>query len=81
MSIEQLIGQVQGIVEGLKEDVARLDKRINGTFDNIGEHIKSSEYYRERIVAHDIKMKLLTWIFGILTVPVIILCIKIFLMK
>lgn len=81
MSLEQIVGELQGIANSLKKDIDRLDKRINGTFDDIATHIKDGEYYRNRIIAHDVKMKLLTWIFSILTIPVVVLCVRIFLME
>lgn len=43
------IGTLKEAALFLKDAVSRLDKRINGTFDTIGEHIKESPYYRGKI--------------------------------
>ena len=50
---EENIGYIKATIKSLFESVAKLDKRINGTFDTIGEHIKESVDYREKINRSD----------------------------
>ncbi|MBM4137343.1 MAG: hypothetical protein FJ241_11005 [Nitrospira sp.] len=67
----------KNINEKLDGLVTRADK-INGRYEK---HMEESIYYRNRVERHDEKMKLLTWLFGILTIPVIILFVKELLLK
>ena len=49
IEVLQDISSVKTGIINLNEHIARLDKRINGTFDTIGEHIKESPIYRDKI--------------------------------
>lgn len=69
------------IFKTLEDAIKRLDKRINGTFDTIGQHIKDGEYWRRRIATHDTKMKLLTWLFSTLNIVLIALLVKLLFWK
>lgn len=43
------IGALKEAADSLKGAIERLDKRCNGTFNTIGEHIKESPVYRGQI--------------------------------
>ncbi len=43
------IGSLKRAAENLESAITRLDDRVNGTFQTIGEHIKESPEYRNRI--------------------------------
>ena len=62
------IGEIKEGIVNLKDHIKRLDDRINGSFERINSHIEEGEYWRRRIQAHEVKMKILTWLFGTLTV-------------
>ena len=66
---KQMYLRVEDKIDNLIE---RADK-INGRYEK---HMDEGNYYRNKVERHDEKMKVLTWLFGILTVPVILLCIK-----
>ena len=72
---------IKMIFKTLEEAIKRLDKRINGTFDTIGTHIKEGEFWRLRIAAHGTKMKILTWVFSTLNILLIALLIKLLFFK
>ena len=61
------IGEIKEGISNIKDHIQRLDDRINGSFGRIDKHIDEGEYWRARIQAHEVKMKLLTWLFGVLT--------------
>ena len=42
-------GEIKAGIKGIRDDIKRLDNRINGTFDTIGDHIKESPEYRTKI--------------------------------
>lgn len=46
---QENIGSLKEAVISLKDAVLRLDKRCNGTFESIGDHIKESPVYRGKI--------------------------------
>jgi len=54
---QENIGALKEAAENLKVAIDRLDKRINGTFSTIGNHIKEGPLYRAKIevLEHDIK--------------------------
>lgn len=56
------------------DSLLKHDEKINGRYEK---HIDEGVFYRNRIERHDEKMKLLTWLFGLLTLPVIFLLIKV----
>tara|TARA_Y100000310_G_C20431815_1_gene691841 strand:- start:326 stop:592 length:267 start_codon:yes stop_codon:yes gene_type:complete len=60
-------------------DIIKVEKRLNGSFDVMDEHIKESQYWRDRVAQHDIKMKVYTFIFGTLHVAIIAALVQIFL--
>lgn len=64
------------IFKTVEESIRRLDKRVNGTFDTIGTHIKEGDFWRLRIERHSIRLKILTWLFSTLNVLLIALLIK-----
>ncbi len=74
----------QGILAECEQVFKRLDEKLNTLVNNAEKingryekHIEDSIYYRNRVERHDEKMKLLTWLFGILTLPVIFLLLKV----
>lgn len=71
------IGEIKKGIKNLEEHISRLDHRINGTFDTIGEHIKNGTYYRNIIIRNQTTIKIIYGLFAILTIPVIFLCIRI----
>jgi len=77
----QEFSAIKMIFKSLEEAIKRLDRRINGTFDTIGTHIKEGEYWRRRIASHDAKMKLLTWLFSTLNIVLIGLLVKLLFWK
>ena len=62
------IGEIKEGISNIKDHIQRLDDRINGSFEIITKHIEEGEYWRGRIQAHEVKLKILTWLFGTLTV-------------
>ena len=66
--------QVFKRIEDKIDVLVKYDEKMNGKYE---EHIKDSVYYRNRVERHDEKMKVLTFLFGILTVPVVFLLIKV----
>lgn len=62
-----------------RADMIRFDKRINGTLDAMQKHIKESDYWRDRVTQHDIRMKIYTWVFTTFHIVVITALIKLFL--
>ena len=72
---------IKMIFKTLEEAIKRLDKRINGTFDTIGTHIKEGEFWRLRIAAYGTKMKILTWVFSTLNILLIALLIRVLFWK
>ena len=46
---QEAIGGLKEAVLSVNRAIERLDKRCNGTFDKIGQHISESDAYRERI--------------------------------
>ena len=51
--IEKLIsdlGEIKGIVSQIPQQYERLDRRINGTFVDINEHIRGANDWRSRII-------------------------------
>ena len=51
------IGALKEAANTLKDAVDRLDKRINGTFRTIGEHINESPLYRAKIEVMENEIK------------------------
>ena len=47
---EKALGRLEEAANNLKESVERLDRRINGSFDTIANHIKESPDWRSRII-------------------------------
>ena len=44
-------------IAGVKEKVLEIDKRINGSIDDIHQHIVESNKYRSMIDRHDVEIK------------------------
>jgi len=58
------IGSLQAKVEYQDATMKYLLQRLDESVKMMAQHIKDGEWYREKILDHDIKMKLLTWIFS-----------------
>jgi len=58
-SQKENIGELKKAANNLEDAVKRLDKRINGTFDTIGQHIAEAPEYRSRIDVIDNTIKLM----------------------
>lgn len=52
------IGSIKQSVKNIEAGILRLDTRINGAFDVVGEHIKEAPEYRSRIIALETDFKL-----------------------
>ncbi len=55
--IMQDIGELKGFVTQIPQQYKDLNKRINGTFEAIGEHMKEAPEYRERIATVESEVK------------------------
>ena len=77
----QEFSAIKMIFKSLEDSIKRLDKRVNGTFDTIGTHIKEGDYWRLRIERHGIRMKVMTWLFSTLNIMLIVLLIKLLFFK
>ena len=53
----EVMGALIEATNSVKESILRLDKRINGTFNIIGEHIKESPFYRGKIETLETEIK------------------------
>jgi len=51
------LGNIEGKIDSLIDGQKRLDDRINGTFREIGEHLRDSPEYRGRIVGLETEMR------------------------
>ena len=75
------IGALKEAADHLNESIKRLDKRINGTFDNIGTHIKEGEIYRKKVITNETTIKLVLWVFAIFNIAILVLLIKALFLK
>ncbi len=71
------IAGIKADIKAIRDDISVLNKRINGSFDRIAKHIEEGEYWRRRIVAHDIRMKIYTWLFTLVNIGLFIFLTKI----
>ncbi len=56
-AVKNINGNIIQMDINIRNDLARLDKRINGSFDTIGEHIKESPIYRGEIERLKVEVK------------------------
>ena len=54
----QDIGSIKAGIDSIDSSVKRLDDRINGSFEKIGEHITESEIFRGKVIKHEQILKI-----------------------
>ncbi len=71
------LAEIKSDIKAVRNDLQLLNKRVNGSFERMAKHIEEGEYWRRRITAHEIKMKVLTWIFTSVNIGILFLLLKI----
>lgn len=74
----EALGRIEQKIDNAKSQVEHLSERLNGSFDKMADHIKDGEYYRQRVAAHDVKMKMMTWVFGAVNIAILVALVRIF---
>jgi len=69
--IKEDIGFIKGKITGI-------EKSLNGNIKAMQAHIAEGVEYRDKIIKHDTTITILSWLFGILTLPVLFLVVKLF---
>lgn len=62
----------------IEEKVINIEKRVNGTFETIGEHIRESDQYRNIIIRNEISVRWITIIFTSVNIAIFVALLKLY---
>lgn len=69
---EETVGYIKGKIESIFDKFEALDKRLNGSFDVMTQHVKDSEKFRSMVTIHSLYFKIIC----VITIPVVIYLLK-----